>query len=72
MSQLPASHDSGAVIETPLRRDLPASQSDAGQRPVKPLPAWEKHLPKVYLVVLIVVVAITNIYVKYLNKVKER
>jgi branched-chain amino acid transport system permease protein len=62
MSQVPASSDSGAVIETPLRREESASRADTGQRPVKPLPAWERHLPKIYLVVLIVAVIGLVIY----------
>jgi branched-chain amino acid transport system permease protein len=56
MSQVPANSDPGAVIETPLRRDESAFKSDTGQRPVKPLPSWERHLPKIYLVALIVAV----------------
>ena len=55
----------GGVIETPLPRetDRDVDAADAtlpgasGQPVRKPLPAWERQLPKIYLVLLVVAVA---------------
>ncbi|CAN5729621.1 branched-chain amino acid ABC transporter permease [soil metagenome] len=62
MSQMPAVPDPGAVIETPLRRDDPELRSEGVQQTIKPLPAWERHLPRIYLVLLIVAVIWLVIY----------
>ena len=53
------------MIETPLARETALDGADTAdaalpgagvQRVRKPLPAWERHLPKIYLVLLIVAV----------------
>ncbi|MGH2561585.1 MAG: branched-chain amino acid ABC transporter permease [Thermomicrobiales bacterium] len=49
----------GAVIETPLPREIEGEDGTAGARQgarVTPLPAWERQLPWIYLVLLIVAV----------------
>jgi branched-chain amino acid transport system permease protein len=54
--------DPGGVIETPLPRETAVGDADsalpgaAAPRVTKPLPAWERQLPKIYLVLLVVAV----------------
>lgn len=54
--------DYGAVVETPQQRAPPESAGGSGNSVSKPLPAWEKRLPAVYLVVLTVIVAGLVVY----------
>jgi branched-chain amino acid transport system permease protein len=55
----------GGVIETPLVREADPTDADGANqtltspaaRPVrKPLPAWERHLPRIYLAILVIAV----------------
>ncbi|MGH2535462.1 MAG: branched-chain amino acid ABC transporter permease [Thermomicrobiales bacterium] len=55
----------GAVIETPLPREMEAEEGAASARQaarVAPLPAWERQLPRIYLVLLIIAVAALALY----------
>ena len=65
MSRAAGTGSMGEVIETPLPRETDiggpdgADQAAPGastQRARKPLPAWERHLPKFYLMLLVIAV----------------
>jgi branched-chain amino acid transport system permease protein len=52
----------GAVVETPPSHERDEGAAVQPQARVKPLPAWEKHLPWVYLVALVIAVAALALY----------
>ena len=66
MSRAAGTGSMGEVIETPLPRETDIGGPDgadhtvpgaSAQRARKPLPAWERHLPKMYLMLLVIAVA---------------
>ena len=65
MSRAAGTGSMGEVIETPLPRETDIGGPDgadhtapgaSAQRARKPLPAWERHLPKIYLMLLVIAV----------------
>ena len=59
-----AADDIGGVIETPLPRETDLAGADSADPAVpsaqqvrRPLPAWERQLPKIYLVLLVIAAA---------------
>lgn len=67
MRQAPAAPEHGGVIETPLKRVDADSLSGQQRGAVKPLPAWERHLPRIYLVALTVAVIALALYPRTAN-----
>ena len=65
------SEGAGGVIETPLARETALADADTAdtalpgegvQRVRKPLPAWERHLPQIYLALLVTAVVLLFFY----------
>ena len=65
MSRAVSTGSMGQVIETPLPKETDIGGPDgadhtvpdgSAQRARKPLPAWERHLPKIYLMLLVIAV----------------
>jgi hypothetical protein len=74
MSRSPGTADAdgiGGVIETPLPREATLADADlimpsASAQPMrKPLPAWERQLPTIYLVLLAIAVGCLIFYPRF-------
>ena len=52
----------GAVVETPLSREVDEEHGASPRARVKPLPAWERHVQWLYLAVLVLAVVALVLY----------